>query len=648
MTLRPLALVAVFCGLAASFVAAQEPPAANQKRPLDAFREIRDLVNDGRFDVAAESIKGFLDLRPTDQDYLDIQARYGPTAFIRLGNIPRWYDDAKRDAEFKAGPLKTLLDSAQAATNKLLRDPRRVERFVLNLGASREEYQFAIQELRRSGDFAVPIMVTTLRSDATPELRQGILSAVRELGKETVPGFIAATDGLPDDLKIGVLRSLANRPDVLALLGKADTDFTPNLWYLASNPTGLPTVTRGATDLLRQVTGGAADTRQAAPELVRFATPLYERRASFAAHDKVRNRVTFWEWDPAAQTVRSFDVTPSQAEERLGLKYLRWAVERKPGYAPAEELFISLATERAIERANFGNLAASDPNVYRVVVSAPAATLTTLLETALLENRTALALGLTQILGDRAERSAATSTTRTGPDGTTTSSRPAPLVRALTYPDPRVQLAAAIAILRIPHAETGANARVVEILTRAAAGDTVSNGTQSKGRALLADPRTARADQVAELLRGIGYQTEQYGSGRDLLRRIRRASDFDLVLLDRHITDPELRDVLAHLNADANFARRPVLVVASPDRPRPISLEQLLLRLALLIATTETEDIPIPGTIAIDLRKSPDVIAEDKRRNAEERDRAFGNVFRARLARLTRLVQASGWWSRTN
>src|SRR5205823_1698024 len=251
-----------------------------------------------------------------------------------------------------------------------------------------------------------------------------------------------------------------------------------------------------ATQLLRQITGGTADTRQAAAELVNYATPLYQHKGQFTAYDRLRNRVTLWEWDPGILTVRPLDVTPSQAEERLGLKFLRWAVERNPSYEPAQELFIALATERAVERANFGSIATADPNVYRVVVTAPGATLTTQLETALAENKTALALGLTQVLGDRAERLAATPPVRTGPGGEAVSNRPAPLVRALTYPDPRVQLAAAIAILRIPNVSTGANARVVEILKRAVTGEP-GDGAGAKGRALLADPRTTRADRVA-------------------------------------------------------------------------------------------------------------------------------------------------------
>jgi CheY-like chemotaxis protein len=626
-------VLAVIVGGLAGPAAAQDLPA---KKPLDVWREIRDLMNEGRYEVAAESIVGFLNLSPTDQDYLDIESKYGPTTFIRLRNIPRWYDDAKKEAEFKAGPLKRLIDASLAANAKLLRDPKRIERFVFNLGASREEYQFAVQELKRSGDFVVPIMVTTLRSDDTPELRQGILSAIRELGAEVVPGFLAATDGLSDELKIGIFQSIAARPDILALVDKVDTDITPSLWYFASSAAGQPALKQTAASLLRQLTGGSADLRLAAVELVGFATPLYQRKARFANFERVKNRVLVWQWDATAGTVRSLEMTPSQAEEWFGLKYLRWAVERQPGYAPAEELFLSFAIERGVERSNFGDLARGDPGVYRVAVAAPAATLTGLLETALAENRTALALGLIQVLGDRAERAAATPEVRGG--GAT---RPAPLVRALTYADPRVQFAAAVALLRTPPTvPAGANARVVEILMRAITGDAAEN--QGKGRALLADPSTARSDQVAVLLRGLGYSTEQFGTGRELLRRIRTASDFDLVLLDRHIAGPELRDILAQLNSDANFGRRPVLVIASPDAPRPLGIEQLLLRLALLVAATETEDIPVPGPVVIDTRKNREEIADDRRRNAEDRDRAFARVFRARLARLQRLVDASG------
>ena len=76
----------------------------------------------------------------------------------------------------------------------------------------------------------------------------------------------------------------------------------------------------------------------------------------------------------------------------------------------------------------------------------------------------------------------------------------------------------------------------------------------------------------ATFLSQLGYTTERLQTGRELLRRVAHAADYDLVVIDRHIGDPVLADLLAMGKQDANIARRPVLVVASPDAPRPVPL----------------------------------------------------------------------------
>ena len=72
-------------------------------------------------------------------------------------------------------------------------------------------------------------------------LRSAILTQVPKLIADTVPGFLAALEGLPNDIKAPMLEALASRPDILGLVNNAETDFTPYLWYYA----GLPGDTAG-------------------------------------------------------------------------------------------------------------------------------------------------------------------------------------------------------------------------------------------------------------------------------------------------------------------------------------------------------------------------------------------------------------------
>ncbi|QEL15994.1 hypothetical protein [Limnoglobus roseus] len=607
------------------------------KTPADVFRNARDLLQVGSLELAADSLKDFLNLKPADQDYLDLETKYGAAVFQNLRNVPRWLPDPKKDEDFKKTVVEGIIAAAMKANEKLLRDPKRLLRLVQNLGETREERDFAIQELNRAGDAVVPVLVENLRINTSTDYRTGALTAVTRLKADVVPGLVVATENVVDELKVGLIRALAARPDILNLVGKADTNFAPYLWYLASAPPEESAALRdAAVQTLRLLSGDRSDNQQADVELVRYAQPMLERRGSFAAHDKLRNRVKTWVWDDGLKTVKPVDLTLAQAEEQFGLKYLKWAIERRPGSELAQEMFLTLATERAVERTNFGDLAKSEPGVSQLLAAAPAPMLLSMLDAALAEKRPALAFGLTQALGDRAEKSAAIPTIREG----SKDARPAPLVKALNYSDPRVQLAAAAALLKLPPVQHGAHARIIDVLKRAA-GSEAGAADNTMGRALIVDPLSVRGDQVAGLMRSIGYQAEVIGSGRELFKRVNRTSDFDLILLDRHVAEPELKDVLAQLAANVNAGRRPVLVIASPDKPTPVTVETLLARLAALIAATETTDIVIPPPYEIDRRKTKSENDDLRRVNVEFRDRQLMRIYDGRLARMRRIVAAA-------
>jgi CheY-like chemotaxis protein len=622
-----LALTWAVCCLAGTPVLAQPP--GEKAAPAELFRQAQNLIRDGRYDAAAERLKEFLAANPTEQDFLDIQ-RGDPTAFLRLRNVAVWSDEpAAHDEAVKT--VEAILARAGEANRKFYRDPDRIARFTRNLGATLEERIFAEQQLRLAGEAAVPIMVEQLRTTGDVTLQAGILGAISRLEVDTVPGFLAATDGLSDDLKLGVLRALATRQDVFALLANAETDFVPHLWYYsAAREEASRSLQEFSAGMLEKLAGAGATRRRPEAELVAIADRFARRAARFRHPDRVR----LWAWDPARLNVTAADVTPSQAEEYFALKYLRWALDIRPTDAAAQELFLTVVLERGVERGGFRDVTEGDPTLFAILAAAPSNMLNDLLEQALVEQRTALAYGLTSLLAIRADRTAAH-----GP----LPGRPGVLVKALDYPDPRVQLAAAVGLLRAPGPAThGRPARVVEILRRALAAEPAAPGAKESGRALIADPSDIRSDKLATFLRQLGYATERFATGRELLRRVGRAADYDLVVIDRHIGDPLLADLLAQLRADANLARRPLLVVASADTPRPVPLDHMLLKLALLVAVTETADIRVPPPFTYDpARPVPD--EEQARADVRRlRDRHLLNLYEVRLPRLARLVDAGG------
>jgi hypothetical protein len=129
-----------------------------------------------------------------------------------------------------------------------------------------------------------------------------------------------------------------------------------------------------------------------------------------------------------------------------------------------------------------------------------------------------------------------------------------------------------------------------------------------------------------------------------LLRRIARSSDFDVILIDHHTPNPELIDLIGQIQADARSGNRPTLVVASSDKSRLPTFDQLVVRFAALIASTENETTGIPAPFVPDSRdrEKLDEIAKDRKTNADYRDGSIRRTAETRIARLKRLVDSTG------
>src|SRR5262249_43619378 len=147
--------------------------------------------------------------------------------------------------------VEAIIKLSKAASDKLLRDPARVEKFIRNLGATIEERQYAELELKRIGDFAIPAMVDALRTTRDRAQYAGLLSAIKQIEGHTIAGWIAALDGLTPDQQYGVITAISDRPDALKLQTHAQTDLTPFLWRIMAQPKEQsPTLRAFAEDLL--------------------------------------------------------------------------------------------------------------------------------------------------------------------------------------------------------------------------------------------------------------------------------------------------------------------------------------------------------------------------------------------------------------
>jgi CheY-like chemotaxis protein len=637
-----LALIALAFALGS--VAVAQPPMGPPPKPFEILKLAREYIYIGKYDLAAEKLKELLDAKPTDADYLDMQKRYGNTVFNQLGNVLRFNDNPKVEEEAR-GTLKALIAAADLANKNSNRDPVRIEYFMKRLAGPREERIYAEQQLKTSGDAIVPVAVELLRTSDTGDLRSAILTFLPTLQPEVVPGLLASVDGMPDVVKPMLLQSIAKRADILALVQEAETDFLPYLWYYAgAKSPELGSAKKESLALLNSFTAGTADRKKPEAELLSLAMPFVNRKAKFRSLDPasdlpaVDKRVRVPSWDFETNKLKDDYVTRDQAEEYYGLRYLRWALEINPEYLPAQEVFVQLAAERAVARANFGTLVKTEPAAYQLLSATPGTVLFSQLELGLREKRTALVLGMLTALADRWTKA---------PKPTNAKTLLTPILEALDYPDARVQFAAANLILRAPGVtDMVPHAKIVDILKRALAADAEGMPEGKIGRALITDPDVIRGEQTAAMFRDAGFVAERFATGRELLRRIARATDFDLIVVDRHALNPLLGDLLSQLNAAPITARVPTLVIASSDKAKSVPFEHILLRFALLVAATDVVNEPndpefVPETFVNDPLRPVDNIERAKKDAISKRDSALRNRAETRLRRLQKLIAAA-------
>jgi CheY-like chemotaxis protein len=498
------------------------------------WRYMKHEIELGHFDLAAQYLKAFNAKEPSDEELLQLHDKEGSSAFLRLLNIPQMQDEAK-----------TLTERVNAVVQKYLSDRKRLDALIKNLNASPEERSYAIAHLKRSGAAAVPALIDALlRSTGDTGEHSSILSALPKLDASTIPPLTAALDMEEPGVRGELM-------DVLRKQGAVSA--AAYLWYLADSPKQPEDVRKKALETLAAFLDVSANHLPPGKSaLTQQAERYYQHQVRFTDP----GAVVVWRWE-GKQLVRE-TLSASQAEEYYGLRFARQALDLDPSYRQAQVVFLSLALDKAFERSGVDqSLAKGAPAVKELLSSVSPDLVAAVLDKALNEHRLAVILGATRALGELAEVRAARPTGHGAPV----------LVRALNYPDRRVQMAAAEALLNVPTVPTPAvSARIVEVLRRAVAGDTAP-------RVLVVYPRADTAEAVAQTIQQAGFEPVLVHTGRAALQRLAEAADIDVLLIDAAVADPQLPYLLAQLRSDVDAGLLPLFVTTSPDRVQ--SLERL-------------------------------------------------------------------------
>lgn len=510
-------------------------------KTIDEFWEaIQYELKAGKYDLAAAHLHGLVGLKPTGEDLARIENAAGGTrALLRLRAVPKWSDDEKLDKQARKEAEDLLFTLGQYHT-----DLARIDKFIRNLGGESEDHTpeeraYALRELQKAGTAAVPPLIEAVRSTTGLE-RQRYVTVLPKLPKEASPPLVAALD-IPDN---------ALRLDLIGvLLQRADVTVVPALWHLAASPNNPEGVREQASKALAAILQAPYDKLPAAKiALTREAEKHYYHQAFGETPI-----VAVWRWDGKA-LVQGWPGAPtvpvSKAEEYYGLKYARQALDLDPAYEPAQVIFLSLALDKADAPPAAGKV----PDLHKLLATVNPELVTAVLERALTDRRPSVILGAIKGLTDMAEARA---------NRPRTQGQPA-LVRALYYPERRVQLAAAEALIRIPGPNPPlAGPRVVEVLRRAAAAEPAEKDVP---KILVGYFNAEMGQEVAKTVEKAGLQPVRVNTGREALRRLGEAADIDAILIDANLPNPGLSSLLAQLRADVNVGELPLVLAAPKER----------------------------------------------------------------------------------
>jgi CheY-like chemotaxis protein len=584
----------------------------------DFWEAIQFELEVGKPNIAARLLHEMMKKATDDKELVALEQKVGTASFLRLqttflryqslervGTDPKLIEQALQDA-------KELSARVNKALETVLGDRAAILKHIKNLNGDREERSFAAGQIYNSQALAIPTLVAELQS-AKDEDRAAIKTLLPRLHAETVPPLIAALDIDDTNLRLDLIDVLRQRNAREAV---------PFLWYYADSPKIPERVRNAAKDTIAYLTETQRARLTPAPiALAREAERYYRHQVPLGT----AGDVLIWRWDDKAkQLVKGLPgtarVTPSQAEEYYGLKFARQALDIDPTYAPAQQVLLSLVLEKAAERAG-GAGQPLPPDVRELLATINSDLLNQILEQGLTDNRLPVVLGAVRALGDLAETRALKPTGHGDPA----------LVRAVNYPDRRVQMAAADALLRIPATPSpNAAGRVVDVLRRAVVSDAPKPKTAT---VLIGFANDSTADEVAKALQkvkladGTGFEVIKVRSGREALERLKKSADVDALLIDTQLPDPGLALLLAQLRQDPGFAGLPLWLVTPWDTQESLKQRQ--------------------GQIEEDLfafRRRKQMLVEERRRAEANYLNAKGNAAAPLKARLDQLdVELKGF-----
>jgi hypothetical protein len=551
--------------------------------PLQFWAAINFELDLGKFDVAGLHLGKLVakiveadkakEADKVDDQLYKIEEAEGLSTFLRLRNITRWFQNPELDQKARKD-VGFLIDRVTLVLEKRLSNPIRIQKLVQQLfSKSPEERIYAIKQLRRAGERAAPYLVDALsaaaRAPGSKQRYHELKETLSLLGPEIVPPMLEVLQSPADkdyqevEVRLAVLDLVQQFREKRAI---------PYLWHLSASPKYPPMIRARARQALAAVLGVGLDKL---PEprvaLTRLAEQYYHHQAKY---DDVRHetppptgepaysyKVVIWPWNgtqlgrPSNNPPGRFpDLVPAAlADHFFGLRYARQALDLDPAYQPAQIVFLSLTLDQGFSYYRDQFLSKAMTKQYHdLLATVDADLLMATLDRGLADRNVAVILPLVRALGERGEVRAA----RPGGAG-----NPGGLVRALYFPDARVQWEAAQAVIHLPgRPSPEVAARVVEILGRFLADEppvrALAVGVPEKDRAT-----------VRKALQDAGFDPVLTTNRQDTFAVLHHSASINAILIHPAFPVRDLPFLLSNLRADGDSGQLPILLLSPVPYP---------------------------------------------------------------------------------
>lgn len=520
------------------------PLLTEPKSPEALFDAIVLMLDLDRPGLALRYMQQLLTEDPDEATILKMRDKHGPAVFLELSN----------DVRLQPASI-TLLEKMNEAFRQYAADPARMDRLVKNLTGTPEEREVAIIQLRSTGKVAIPRMLTLVSTAKDTAQRDAMVYAMTRMGARIIPPLVGALEAPDEGIQTVAI-------DTLGWLGSLDT--VPWLWYSAfdaDQPTGVRQSARQAlARILRDDVKRAGDISSygAASQLQKIATTHFRLEYNWKMNDDGET-TELWSWDAQKNGLTAWSLAPETASLIVGSRFARQALALAPERQEVQSLYLSLRLAFDAHVAGWDAALPTGPGTAHdmALLAGPEVAIDAL-EYSLKNPNPAAALANLQVLGQIGNR--AQLRDRAG--------QASPIIQAMSYPNFRVQFAAASTVLQLdPEKSFRGSSRIVSILTRA-----LNDSGDRQGLAI--DSNQDRGASMAGLLGEMSMSPLQATTGQDGFKIAADRSDIELIVIHAAVVRWGLGQTVVNLRADARTSGIPIIVYG------PESIEPVVARLA--------------------------------------------------------------------